>query len=218
PIIWTDLAYRPYLLTDRQTTDNTVKKQDLFTQQERTLTRVTYTKTRPRTVKGWELDLDPALGYAYDKGLRFGLTHQFQDNTWTPHAPLSSSQESHFNTLFPNANSKDTLKHSILRNAYAYATQPIPKIPPRTLGLTGSLPITPESGTYFNMVVLDFESLYPGIIDQYNLSYETVKCPHTECQGNIVPGLDYHICTRRRGIYSAIIGSLRDLRIRHFKP
>ena len=285
PIIWTDLAYRPYLLTDRQTTDNTVKKQDLFTQQERTLTRVTYTKTRPRTVKGWELDLDPALGYAYDKGLRFGLTHQFQDNTWTPHAPLSPSQESHFNTLFPNANSKDTLKHSILRNAYAYATQPIPKIPARTLGLTdsdsseeeyykawtlsrlanlpltrtyrshnvsewirsilhtyyrthnilipnteelrlgstkksvtGALTITPESGTYFNMVVLDFESLYPGIIDQYNLSYETVKCPHTECQGNIVPGLDYHICTRRRGIYSAIIGSLRDLRIRHFKP
>ena len=84
--------------------------------------------------------------------------------------------------------------------------------------VTGALTIAPESGEYFNMVVLDYESLYPGCIDVFNLSYETVRCSHPECQKNIVPGLDFCICSRRRGLYSALIGSLRDLRLRVFKP
>ena len=84
--------------------------------------------------------------------------------------------------------------------------------------VTGALTIAPESGTYFNMQVLDFESLYPGCIDVFNLSYETVRCPHPECQQNQVPGLDYNICQKRRGIYSALTGALRDLRLRVFKP
>ena len=84
--------------------------------------------------------------------------------------------------------------------------------------VTGALTIAPESGTYFNMHVLDYESLYPGCIDVYNLSYETIRCPHPECQRNLVPGLDYNVCTKRRGIYSALTGALRDLRLRVFKP
>ena len=84
--------------------------------------------------------------------------------------------------------------------------------------VTGALTIAPESGTYFNMHVLDYESLYPGCIDVFNLSYETIRCPHPECQRNLVPGLDYHVCTKRRGIYSALTGALRDLRLRVFKP
>jgi hypothetical protein len=84
--------------------------------------------------------------------------------------------------------------------------------------VTGALTIAPESGTYFNMHVLDFESLYPGCIDVFNLSYETIRCDHSECKENIVPGLDYNICTKKRGIYSALTGALRDLRLRAFKP
>ncbi len=84
--------------------------------------------------------------------------------------------------------------------------------------VTGALTITPASGTYFNMVVLDFESLYPGVIDVYNLSYETIQCPHEECVDNLVPGQEIHVCRKRRGIYSAILGALRELRIHHFKP
>ena len=84
--------------------------------------------------------------------------------------------------------------------------------------VAGALTIAPESGTYFNMHVLDYESLYPGCIDVYNLSYETIHCPHPECQRNLVPGLDHNVCTKRRGIYSALTGALRDLRLRVFKP
>lgn len=78
--------------------------------------------------------------------------------------------------------------------------------------------MTPEAGVHFNTVVVDFESLYPSLIDSYNLSYETIDCPHEEEQKNMVPDLEHHVCTTRRGVYSVLIGSLKDLRIHWFKP
>lgn len=82
----------------------------------------------------------------------------------------------------------------------------------------GALTMTPEPGVHFNTVVVDFESLYPSLIDSYNLSYETIDCPHEHDQKNMVPGLEHHVCTKRRGVYSDLIGSLKDLRIHWFKP
>ncbi len=82
----------------------------------------------------------------------------------------------------------------------------------------GALTITPKSGTYFNTIVTDFESLYPSCIDSYNLSYETVDCEHEECKKNTVPEVDHHVCTKRRGFYSVLVGALKDLRIHWFKP
>lgn len=82
----------------------------------------------------------------------------------------------------------------------------------------GALTFQPKSGIYFNTVVVDFESLYPSLIDAYNLSYETVNCNHSECAANYVPNLTHHVCTQRRGVYSVLIGALKDLRIKWFKP
>ena len=82
----------------------------------------------------------------------------------------------------------------------------------------GALTITPKSGTYFNTVVTDFESLYPSCIDSYNLSYETINCEHEECKRNPVPETDHYVCTKKRGFYSALVGALKDLRIHWFKP
>jgi DNA polymerase I len=85
--------------------------------------------------------------------------------------------------------------------------------------VTGALAIGPQPGTYFNMHVLDFESLYPGCVDVFNLSYETIQCPHAECRSNQVPGQPgLHVCAKRRGIYSALVGALRDLRLQLYKP
>ena len=82
----------------------------------------------------------------------------------------------------------------------------------------GALTITPKSGIYFKTVVTDFESLYPSCIDSYNLSYETVDCEHKECRDNTISELDHHVCTKRRGFYSVLVGALKDLRIHWFKP
>ena len=260
-------------------------KIQLLTQTEKILNKISYASKAPKNVKGWELEVDPALGYAYDQGLRFGLVHSYEGQNWVPQTPLSDHQQNRFDSILSSLPKVDPLKQSILRDTYPILVQPIPGISPHTVGVhedqwspeeyyrammlsrlanlplsqtyqshqvsdwirgmldsyyrahdiliptttelrlgsdkkfvTGALTITPESGTYFNMAVLDFESLYPGVVDVYNLSYETIQCGHPECQSNKVPGQDISICRQRRGIFSAIIGALRDLRIHYYKP
>ena len=82
----------------------------------------------------------------------------------------------------------------------------------------GAIVFEPVPGVHFNVVVLDFASLYPSVIKRYNLSYETVNCPHPECRSNKIPGLPHHVCTKRRGLTSLIVGLLRDIRVYVYKP
>jgi len=81
----------------------------------------------------------------------------------------------------------------------------------------GGLVIEPKPGIHFGVSVLDFASLYPSIIKVYNLSYETVNCPHEECRVNKIPDTDHWRCRKRHGIESLVVGSLRDLRVSHYK-
>ncbi len=81
----------------------------------------------------------------------------------------------------------------------------------------GAIVIEPVKGVHFKVVVLDFASLYPSIIKKYNLSYETVQCPDPDCKNNILPGTDYCVCKKRIGLFSSIVGFLRDLRVNWFK-
>ncbi|MCE2497947.1 MAG: DNA-directed DNA polymerase I [Nitrosopumilaceae archaeon] len=81
----------------------------------------------------------------------------------------------------------------------------------------GGLVVEPQSGVHFDVVVMDFASLYPSIIKVRNLSYETVRCPHPECRKNSIPQTKHWSCSKRNGITSMIIGSLRDLRVNYYK-
>jgi DNA polymerase I len=82
----------------------------------------------------------------------------------------------------------------------------------------GGLVIEPKPGVFFDVSVLDFASLYPSLIKVHNLSYETVNCPHEECKDNKVPDTASWVCRKRKGITSLVTGSLRDLRVSHYKP
>jgi len=282
PFRWAD-SFQPYYLTKDERGGEPVTKRDLFTQNDLTLYKMRYRGRLPKSTSGWELDIEPAQSYVYDKGLRFGVLHSFENNSWVPQNSLRDEQIPEFERLFGEISKKDPLKYTLVKEAYAYANQPVPRIEPGKLGLpegseedyytafllsrianlpltktyrnysvsdwirsmlytyyrsncilipnpeelklgdtrkyvTGALTIAPESGTYFNMFVLDFESLYSGCIDVFNLSYETVRCPHPECQANMIPGLDYNVCTKRRGVYAALTGALRDLRLQLYKP
>jgi len=81
----------------------------------------------------------------------------------------------------------------------------------------GAIVVQPPAGVFFNVLVLDFASLYPSIIKRWNLSYETVRCPHPECRSNIIPETKHWVCRKRRGITSIISGLLRDFRVKVYK-
>ena len=85
--------------------------------------------------------------------------------------------------------------------------------------VAGALTVQPKAGVYFDTVVCDFESLYPSVIDSYNLSYETVNCNHQECRTNRINECEDHwVCQKRRGFWSILVGAIKELRIRWFKP
>lgn len=82
----------------------------------------------------------------------------------------------------------------------------------------GAYVVAPVAGIHYNVVVMDFSSLYPSIIKEYNLSYETVLCPHKDDKDNLVKGTPYHICTHKMGIFAYVVGFFRDIRVKYFKP
>ena len=285
-IDWVDRDFQPYYLTARvHEQSEPVKKIDLFTGKELTLYKVAVTGKSSKDTQAWEADIEPALSYVYDEGLRFGILHRFTGDGWVLDASSEAVHDSRFEELFGRIHHSDPLKYMALKEVFALVNQAIPKIPEEKLNLrevgseedyynafllsrlanlplertyrnysvsdwirsmlntyfrthnilvpnpeeltlgdtrkqvTGALAIGPEPGTYFNMHVLDYESLYPGCIDVFNLSYETIQCPHPDCRNNKVPGQPgIHVCRERRGIYSALVGALRDLRLQLYKP
>ena len=81
----------------------------------------------------------------------------------------------------------------------------------------GGLVVEPKVGIHFDVTVMDFASLYPSIIKVKNLSYETVRCSHDECKKNTIPQTNHWVCTKKNGLTSVLIGSLRDLRVNYYK-
>ncbi len=78
--------------------------------------------------------------------------------------------------------------------------------------------VEPTPGIHFNVVVLDFASLYPSIIKVHNLSYETINCVHSACkETGHIEGTSHWVCQQRKGLSSLLIGSLRDLRVNYYK-
>lgn len=86
----------------------------------------------------------------------------------------------------------------------------------------GAIVIEPPQGIFFNIVVLDFASLYPSIIKRWNLSYETIDPDEKTCS-KIVDVIDeknaviHRVCVDRTGITSEIVGLLRDFRVKLYK-
>jgi DNA polymerase I len=81
----------------------------------------------------------------------------------------------------------------------------------------GAIVVEPVPGVHFNVAVMDFPSLYPSIMKVWNLGYQSILCPHSECKTNIVPDTPNWVCIRKRALESLLIGSLRDLRVRWYK-
>ena len=65
----------------------------------------------------------------------------------------------------------------------------------------------PLIGVFHQVAELDFSSMYPSLMANFNISSETIncKCCKDDGTGIKVPGLDFHICSKREGIISKSI-------------
>ncbi len=82
----------------------------------------------------------------------------------------------------------------------------------------GAVVLDPPEGVFFDVVVLDFASLYPSIIKTWNLSYETInpeKCSEDKLVE--IPEVGHKVCMDRPGITAQMTGLLRDFRVKIYK-
>ncbi|MBI5576308.1 MAG: hypothetical protein HY896_08085 [Deltaproteobacteria bacterium] len=88
----------------------------------------------------------------------------------------------------------------------------------------GGLTYLPRPGLHGNVGELDFASMYPSLMDRYNISPETINCgccgKHAPGgrRGTPVPEIGAHTCVRRRGLVpdtiAPILAKRRLLKIR----
>lgn len=111
------------------------------------------------------------------------------------------------NTLIPNAEDILAIKGATVTKAVIKGKK-----------YKGAIVVEPVPGVHFNVKVMDFASLYPSIIKVHNLGYQSIRCSHKECMDNKVPETPHWICTKRKALESLLIGALRDLRVKWYKP
>lgn len=77
----------------------------------------------------------------------------------------------------------------------------------------GGLVFQPIIGLHEGVAELDFTSMFPTIMDKFNLSAETLNCPC--CPHHPVPELDFWVCQKRRGLIPKTIAPLVAKRTRY---
>lgn len=67
--------------------------------------------------------------------------------------------------------------------------------------------MVPKPGVLGNVIACDFSGYYPSLIVHHNLSSDTINC---DCcpDGPVVPELNYHLCTKRKGHQSGVLDKI----------
>jgi len=82
----------------------------------------------------------------------------------------------------------------------------------------GAIVLDPVDGIFFDVKVIDYGSLYPSIIKEFNIGYETINCNcGPECEKNKYGDLPHWICKNHKSLESLFIGYLKDLRLKWYK-
>ena len=68
--------------------------------------------------------------------------------------------------------------------------------------------LEPKIGVHEHVGEVDFSSLYPNIISEFNISPETVMCACCPDSPHRVPVLNYHICQKKRGFIPDVVKPL----------
>ena len=73
------------------------------------------------------------------------------------------------------------------------------------VGDRGGFVYEPKMGIHENVGEVDFSSMYPSLMSNYNISSETVLCNCCPDSDLLIPQLGYHICKKRRGIVPKVL-------------
>ena len=76
----------------------------------------------------------------------------------------------------------------------------------------GGLVLSPRVGLHEDVIELDYASLYPSIMVQYNISPETMLCDCCPGSPLQVPQLGYHLCIRQQGLLPEVLKPILDRR------
>lgn len=79
----------------------------------------------------------------------------------------------------------------------------------------GGLTYAPRPGVFENVIELDFISMYPSIMTNFNVSPETVNCGCCPESRFRVPELGYRLCEKRTGMISQSLQTILDKRIEY---
>ena len=85
----------------------------------------------------------------------------------------------------------------------------------------GATILDPLEGVHFGIDTCDFSSLYPSVMCISNISFETMNCGHERCKTDPnaqIPFLSHYTCQIHKGIMPQIIGLVKDIRVKIFKP
>lgn len=85
----------------------------------------------------------------------------------------------------------------------------------------GAKILTPLEGVHFGVDTMDFSSLYPSEMCNRNISFETMNCGHERCKNDPnaqIPFLSHYTCQIYKGIMPRLIGLVKDIRVKIFKP
>ena len=79
----------------------------------------------------------------------------------------------------------------------------------------GGLMFRQPVGAFEQVAEIDFDSMYPTIMERFNISSETVLC--TCCTNELVPEANYNVCQRRRGLIPKTLEPLLKRRTQYKK-
>ncbi|KXB04320.1 hypothetical protein AKJ49_02225 [candidate division MSBL1 archaeon SCGC-AAA382A03] len=76
---------------------------------------------------------------------------------------------------------------------------------------------TPEIGLHEDVAEIDFSSFYPKMMEEYNISPETILCDCCPNSEKRVPELDYNICEKRKGLIPQVLKPVLEKRKKYKK-
>jgi DNA polymerase elongation subunit (family B) len=83
------------------------------------------------------------------------------------------------------------------------------------VGDRGGFVYEPKMGIHDHVGEVDFSSMYPSLMAQYNISAETILCKCCPGSRLRIPELGYHICEKRVGIVPKVLRLILAKRLRY---